>query len=66
MTDSTPLGPQPTEPAEANDPSMPTARARRSRRFPQAIEVVGGAALLLSTTALLPVIEPKLPPFRGD
>jgi hypothetical protein len=30
------------------------------------IEMLGGAAVLLSTTALLPVIDPKSPPFRGD
>ena len=48
------------------EPGAVAAEAEpRSSRRRRMVEILGGAALL-STTVLLPVIEPKNPPFRAD
>lgn len=63
MTDS-------TGPAAMNSESEPVTSAPEQERLGskvsgRAVRLVGGAAVLC-TTALLPLIEPKNPPFRGD
>jgi hypothetical protein len=57
-----------TEPEPArqpfNDPVEPQPKGQSSRR-PRVGALIHGAALL-STTALVVVLDPKIPPFRGD
>jgi hypothetical protein len=63
MNDLSPSDPQPDEPVDDHNASP--AHGRESNRRPRAVEILAGAAVL-STTALLPLIDPKNPPFRGD
>jgi hypothetical protein len=44
---------------------QPDSKGPRSTVTSQAGRLLGAAALL-STTALLPALEPKMPPFRAD
>jgi hypothetical protein len=46
-------------------PSNPPAKADRPQRY-RRITAFLGAATVLSTTALLPAIETKLPPYRAE
>lgn len=56
---------QPGEPVDGADPSAASSATPGSNRRQRVLELLSGAALL-STTALLPVIDPKNPPFRAD
>jgi hypothetical protein len=61
MTDS-------TDPAAAKTESEPVTFApeRLGSKVSGHAASLFGSAMVLSTTALLPLIDPKNPPFRGD
>jgi hypothetical protein len=46
-------------------PDAPSSTMPRSNRRRRALDILGSATLL-STIALLPLIDPKNPPFRAD
>jgi hypothetical protein len=58
--DDEPDLPTPTQDA---DTPVPTTIERAWRRLPARLR---GAAALLSTTAMVVAIDPKIPPFMGD
>ena len=63
MNDLNPSDPRPDE--TGGDHQAAPDQGREPHRRPRVVEILSGAAVL-STTALLPLIDPKSPPFRGD